>query len=340
MDVQRVELLGPKTRDRQPHDGDVAGDGGAALVPQVVSLDGGQELARHGGGRHLGEVVVDARLDHLARAGHGRHDAVGLLGEDLVELADHHGHGAANARERGRIDLRLLDHELEKLRDAGGLGRRGHRRAVLERDPLAALLGPAAVLRGGKGHPVRVLLGKPRRGEVGAEGSHGEHVLAPVAGEQQAQDAAVGKAQHVHLGNADSRADLAGVGGHELIGERRAAAARRSLGAGVNGDDGAPARADRVDHGAKDAVLLAVAVEHEHGRHGEPDAEGRARLVNDASGRVCPGNDGGAVFRGHLDARRERRGRQRVRARDVHGRGRGGHVGSFRSGREVLLARV
>ena len=37
-------------------------------------------------------------------------------------------------------------------------------------------------------------------------------------GEEQAEDAAVGEAEHVDLGHTEARADLAGVGGHELVG--------------------------------------------------------------------------------------------------------------------------
>ena len=202
--VERVEPLGPEARDGQAHDGDVGRDVRAALVAHVVAGDGDEELARHGGGSHLGEIVVDAGLHDLGRAGDGGDDAVGLLGEDLVELADHDGHGTGDARQRGGVDLRLLDHELQELGDAGGLGGGGHRRAVLQRDALLALLGPAAVLGRGIGHPVGVLLGQPGGREVGAERGHGEDVLAPVAGEEQAQDAAVGEAEHVDLRHAEA----------------------------------------------------------------------------------------------------------------------------------------
>ena len=331
--VELVELLGPEARDRDAADGEVAGHlGFAEPMAAVVSRHAGEQLARHGGRRHLGKVVVDAGLHDLDRAGDGGDDPVGLLGKDLVKLADHDGDGTRDARERRGVDLRVVDHQLQELGDAGGLGGGGHGRAVLELGALVALLGPAPVLGGGEGHPVSVLLRQARGCEVGPERREGEHVRAPVAGEEKTQDAAVGEAEHVDLRHAQARADLDGVVGHELVGERGGASRGGALGAGVHGYDGAAACAHGVDDGAEDAVLLAVAVEHEHGRHREVDAVGRAGLVRHARGCICPGNDGGAVRHRALDARRERRLRQRVGSWDVYGRELDRHGGSPSSG--------
>ncbi len=188
-----------------------------------------------------------------------------------------------------------------------------------------ALLGPGRVRGGRLGHPAGVFRGKARGREVRAERGERQDVCAPVPRKEEPQDPAVGEPEHMALPDAQAGHDLAGVCGHELVGEGRRAPGRLSLAAGIDRHDRASRRDDGVDDGAEDAVLLAVAVEHEHRRDGGVDAEGRAGHVAGSVGRVDERSDRGAVFGRDVDARREVRSRLVVGARHVHRRGSDAH---------------
>jgi hypothetical protein len=126
-----------------------------------------------------------------------------------------------------------------------------------------------------------------------------------VARDDDRLDRAVREAEQVRLAKAERRERSQGVAGHELVGELRRAARGLALRARVDGHDRPTRRADGVDHLAKDAVLLSVAVEHEHRvRHlGSGICEVRVSRACERVRNVRERGDLGTVGHGH-EARR------------------------------------
>ena len=101
--------------------------------------------------------------------------------------------------------------------------------------------------------------------------------------------------------------DRDGIFRHELVGERLASARAFALGARVKRDDPVTRAHDLIDHGTEDAVLLAVAVQHEDGWP----------RCGPLFGFVDKSRDQSAIVRRDVPRQHGRRGRRRVGAGEV-----------------------
>ena len=124
-----------------------------------------------------------------------------------------------------------------------------------------------------------------------------------VTRQQQANDAAVGEPEHVRLRDTEAAQDLERVRRHELVGERRRPTRGGAMSARVHGND-APLATQALNEAQHVPVVLAVAVQHEHGRRLACHGKRRPRLVPHALWRVDERNHAGAIRHGHLDATR------------------------------------
>ncbi len=104
-------------------------------------------------------------------------------------------------------------------------------------------------------------------------------MLGPVAREQKPLDGAVRKTEHVGSWDTGLLKHAHGVFGHELVAQRSCAARRTALGARVKREGGTAAADEGVDDSSEYAVLLAVAVQHEHRRGRGVDAVGAQRVI-------------------------------------------------------------
>jgi len=161
--------------------------------------------------------------------------------------------------------MRLVEHEPQQLGRGARLVGRGDGCSVLERRALLALFGPLLV---GLCHlgGLHAVLGRQAGGrEVRAHGGERGDAVGMIAGEEQPLDGAVGEAKHVSSADLERIEDEERILGHELVGETVASARAFSLRSRVDRHDGATRPHHRVDRASEDAMLLAVAVEHEHG---------------------------------------------------------------------------